>query len=429
MSIPEGEELYYPEPLPEEESALVSATNASKNLGNSLEETTVKASGLRTKLATPFRATAQFVETGYKKVSGAINALPTELKIGVTLILAQWTVENILRTFDLISEYQDARKTAGEANAGNLKTILKARAEFAQMGQQVPKEIWTMQAAGTLAKLNADNQLRDALGGWTAGSVLKEIFQHTLTGAEVNPYAAGRRFNATSPQTIRNFRERAPELREPEIMVEMRKLIDSWKLPADQRTKVDEALKAAFPESFTKASQMAAEQMSQVGSASSNLTTQIQQMKADIEKLNSQAGPLGDTLGATRSSASGLPGALEGAAGAAEGFAQRINNTKIEGLGPHGGEGANNSDPLKKTAYRGRGYGDTTPRRVAARSDLLHPSSPLAARLLAAGRAPQRVSNFNGDIIVNIPKSVDDPQAIAAHLRRQLEEREERAFA
>lgn len=330
MQLPWADNMRGTGPVQQQLPFFASASNASKNLGREIEEVETKAAGLRARLASPIRATVQFTQTGFGQIRSALNSVPMGVQIAVTAMVTQWTIDKLEQWWETRGEYDEAKKHEANANEGNLQTITKARQEFARVGQPVPHEIWEGQARSALFSLNRDNELRDALRGWTAGSWLT----HMNPFAPGNPYGrqVGARFNVGWGAQM--FRERAPELREPEIMAEMRKLIDSWKLPADQREKVDKALQTAFPESFAKASQMASEEMSKVGPAASDMTAQIEQMKADIENLNRQAGPLGDTLGATRNSASGLPGALEGAANAADNFATRLGNINVQPPGP-----------------------------------------------------------------------------------------------
>jgi TP901 family phage tail tape measure protein len=327
MQLPWADNMRGTGPVQQGLPFLTSATNASKSLGRELEETTTKATGLRSRLMSPISATVQFTETGFNKVRSAVNSIPMGVQVAVTMMVTQWTIDKLEEWWAARQEYGEAQKHLGSANAGNLQTIQKAREEFARLGQPVPREIWRGQANAALTSIDVDGELRAALGGWTAGSWLR----HMNPFAPGNPYGSqvGGRFN--TGWSAQMFRERAPQLREPEIMSEMRKLIDSWKLPSDQREKVDKALQTAFPESFAKASQQAAQEMSDVGSASSGLKDEILRTKEEIDRLNSSV----------RTTQGVLPPAFDRAATAAENFATRLGNIDIQvpgpvGLGPHG---------------------------------------------------------------------------------------------
>jgi TP901 family phage tail tape measure protein len=313
---------------------LTSATTASNNLGRSIEETTVKATGLRAKFSTPIRATVQFATTGYGQIRSAINNIPMSVQVAVTMMVTQWTIDKLEEWWATRQEYDEAKKHLANANAGNLQTIAKAREEFAKLGQPVPQEIWKGQANAALNSIDIDNELKAALGGWTAGAWL----HHMNPFAPGNPYGSqvGARFNVGWGAQM--FKERAPELREPEIMAEMRKMIDSWKLPTDQREKVDKALQAAFPESFAKASQMAAEDMTKVSAAAQQSIAEWQKMYDPLRlltdgmgHLNSQTTPLAESFRGAQSSAVQLPPALDNAGSAAESFANRMNGLQFSG--------------------------------------------------------------------------------------------------
>ena len=333
MQLPWADNMRGKGPVQQE---LLFMTAASENLGKSLDSTSAKATGLRSKLSAFPRfaeTTVRFGETGLSKVKGAWGAIPTELKIGVLFMVAQWSVEKIFDSIDLMFQYAEARDREGRAHAGAQQTINKAREEFAHMGQPVPQEIWKGQAQATLFSLNRDDQMKRALGGWT----FSDHFKNFLSGGVRDPYVGYSRFDPLSGRTKQTLQERAPELgRNPEIMAELRKLIDSWKLPTEQRERVDKALQAAFPESFAKASEMLASQMSRLSDAASTDIDQMErfapplsQLTDSMGRLNYQTGPLSDSFRSTQSSASQLPHAFDSAGGAAQGFAERVNSLDL----------------------------------------------------------------------------------------------------
>lgn len=194
--------------------------------------------------------------TGLRGVLSLLNN-PVAISLGLTAA-SVFTIGEIKELYGLMEEKKKADAAAAAANGGNLGAIDRARAEFAAEGKPVPRELWKMQAGGALAKLNPNNQLREALGGWTAGALVKDFFQGGLMGADVNPYKNVRRFEPSSAARV--FKERAPELGQPEIMAEFRRMVDGLRLPSEQRATLDKGLAHIFPESFQKSTQMLAEE-------------------------------------------------------------------------------------------------------------------------------------------------------------------------
>ncbi|MET0626564.1 MAG: phage tail tape measure protein, partial [Pyrinomonadaceae bacterium] len=340
MQLPWAENMRGKGPVQQE---LLFMTAASDNLGKSLDATAKKATGLRGKLSAWPRfvdTTVHFGETGLSKVKGMSAAIPPELKIGVLFLAAQWSINNVLDMIDLMFEYSKSKSAEGGAHGGNLQTIQKAREEFTRMGQPVPREIWQGQARASLLSINRENQLKEALGGWSMGSWAHDLVGRRMFGADINPYADFRRFTPGGG-TPRVFRERAPELANAEVMAEFRKIIDSWKLPTESRAKVDDALKAAFPESFSAATKMAAADMERLSGAVSQsldiwqrFNGPLQQLVEGMGSVNTQAAPLSDTLRNTQSSASRVPPAFDRAAGAAQSFADRVNSLDVRAPTP-----------------------------------------------------------------------------------------------
>jgi X-X-X-Leu-X-X-Gly heptad repeat protein len=142
-------------------------------------------------------------------------------------------------------------------------------------------------------------------------------------------------------------------------MAEFRKLVDSWKLPSDQRERVDKALQTVFPESFAKSSGLLASQMDKVSDAASkNLAIwerfgpPLSQLTDGMGRLNSQTSPLSDAFRNTQSSASQVPGALDSVVIAADAFASRMNGVKppAQSIGPVNGLSLL-PQPFKPTSY------------------------------------------------------------------------------
>lgn len=221
-----------------------------------------------------------------------------------------FTGKEVWDLYNVMEESRGARAAESGAHAGNVRTINRARAEFGARGEQVPREVWAAQARTALTNVNRDNQLRDALQGWSAGSLLKE-FAHLNVFAggpalfpNTNPFSGARRFEPAGWSTARTFRERAPELQVPEVMREFRAALDAWRLPKESRESVDRALRTEFPESFAKATADAA---------------------GGLAQLPEPAQRAAEALMNVYDPASRLGGGLGQAQGAAVSFAARVN--------------------------------------------------------------------------------------------------------
>jgi hypothetical protein len=293
------------------------------------------------------------------------------------------------------------------------------------MGQPVPREIWQGQARASLLSLNRENQLREALGGWSFGSFLKSPFGH-----DRNPFADMWRFAPGSEHATRTFRERAPELgSNPEIMAEFRKLVDSWKLPAESRAKVDDALKAAFPESFSAATKMAAADMERMsGAVSQSLDVwqrfngPLQQLSEGMGRVNTQAAPLSDTLRNTQGAASRMPPALDRATGAAQSFADRVNALDVKAPAPLA------LPPLfqpQSGPAPARGIG------VSPASLTRRPAADLMRGVATRASVNRREFNFNAPLvsIKGDAPAAHDPEVLVALIHRRLLQEEEIAEA
>jgi hypothetical protein len=245
---------------------------------------------------------------GLRRALSSLSSNPWAITIGLTAA-SVFTIGEITELIRLMDEKKKADAALRESNNGNLQTIGKAREVFGQMGEPVPDIIWKQQAGGALGKLNTNNELRDALKGWTTGSFMSEFFGGVF-GLHTSPYhGIFRRFDLSDEKTRDEFRNRVPELGQPEIMAEFRRLVDNWKLPADQRAALDKGLQLAFPDSFAKATQMSTDELTKLAPATTQTT--------DALKKISDAAP-------------GVVGGLGEAGTAAQSFADRVNALEIK---------------------------------------------------------------------------------------------------
>lgn len=122
MQLPWAENVRGTGPVQQELPFFVAAENASKELGKSLEETTKKSTGLRAKLATPFKAAVEFAETGYKKIETSLGKLErfssSPLVMTLRFMVAGIAIEKVLQMWEESQERQELQRTKGlEAEA------------------------------------------------------------------------------------------------------------------------------------------------------------------------------------------------------------------------------------------------------------------------------------------------------------------------
>jgi len=161
---------------------------------------------------------------------------------------------------NLLQEYQEAKEKEKKAAQDSMSTLAKLEQDYRSRGEQVPEKVYSERARDILSSLNRDNELRDAL---EPGSHFFNSLFKFVTFQPANPYENGPSSTFDPKTASYYFKERAPELASPEVMVAFLKRLREFQLPAEkqgqtqladlQRKDIAEAIQKAFPESYQKA--------------------------------------------------------------------------------------------------------------------------------------------------------------------------------
>lgn len=118
IQLPWADNMRGKGPVQPELPFFVAAENASKKLGQSLEETTKKTTSLRARLATPFRAAVEFAETGYKKIETSIGKLErlssSPLAMTLKFMVAGVALEKVIEMWQDSKERDELIRLKGE---------------------------------------------------------------------------------------------------------------------------------------------------------------------------------------------------------------------------------------------------------------------------------------------------------------------------
>lgn len=340
------------------------------------------------------------VGTAARGLKGALAAVPTGLKIAVLAVGIEYTLSKIYELKEASDELNNARKGMTNSAADTAREMQRSQQLYAQRGQAYPQEKF---------RERAQLMMRSAQGGerdleFAAVPSRFSWWERFLQSGK-NPYQ--RPFDAKTPDQVRNYaeyqrrepanvlRERAPDLAVPQVMGEFRKLIEQWNLPRESQDRLTNTLREAFPESFQKSTQMAAEEMS---------------------RLNGQTTPLIQSFTSLLQPTNSLPPALGSAADAALSFSNRINSIQIvipppvQSAAPAEGQ----QPQIRPSGLRGD-----------ARTPMVQARVPTVAAL-RGGRGDTHIRRLNVNIPAGSPAAAD-PEAFFGYLNNKLERMQERA--
>nr|MBA3242348.1 hypothetical protein [Acidobacteriota bacterium] len=332
-------------------------------VNRSVDAASGKVTGLKGRLASLPRfvsTTVRVAETGLDKAANAINRLPTGVKVFIAFEMVNFTIQQVLELMELMKQYRTEQKNLDSAGKLNLGATQKAIESFKPYNEKPPASFYKGQARSQLSLLQEgdnkylENFLHPERQGWYSKLFTLGANPFNKYGSEARgPYMD--RLRAGDPGTTRwrqsagsyagfekevsgsiHMKNRAPELGIAEVMKEFRRQIAELNLSADAKASVDRMLEAAFPQSFKDATQQAAAEFANVGSAASMNVEALTRMYGPtlmftegLEQLNSQASPLAASLKNTQTQAGLLPPAFNRVGNAANTLADRIANVQI----------------------------------------------------------------------------------------------------
>lgn len=384
--------------------------------------------------------------------SRTVGRVPSVVTTTVALVGVEYAISKTLELIDTLEKYDEARKGERSASVAATKSLQVLETDYAKRGERLPAHVHANAASAAMFSLNREEQLRESLAAGPAD--LFKSFGKFFTMQPMNPYGAGplQRFDPRSASFA--FRERAPELGNPEVMRAFIEQLRNFKLPADeqgrpalaeaQRQDVAKALQMAFPESYQKAQAAVAQRMEE-----------LQQGMQDVQ------GPLQRTADASGRAASNL-----------DRFSVRLSGFQFPTapIAPFGTQLSSPQLPFGQPTFKfpskasggkvtkggfvevhdretivpaqvtERFRGDEFPRaqftETAARAILReHTTTSVRFReeeTRASGRSarPSKTITINGGIHIHVPHgspAADDPRELARLLEHELEMQSERA--
>lgn len=292
---------------------------ATKATAIALDDATKKAgrfrsalTGIPPRISTAVSFAGDKVASGVSRAKNLIGSIPTELKIGFTLMALDFTTQKVIELMNASSDLDTSRKGLEAGSAMSSKAFERERQMYASRGEQVPSDRYREQARSMLDSLNsgANRELEFALDpsrqSWwqrlmTHGmnpytNVRPEFRKKVINGKEMEQLTGP----STPEQRIANaadiVRRRAPDLKEPEVMSQMRGMIDSWKLPAESRKNFDQILEQAFPQSFREATGQTAEGMMKLSPETAKLAEAFTKLGDPLNNLPTALGRANTSL-------------------------------------------------------------------------------------------------------------------------------------
>ena len=281
-------------------------SSGEQTLLNFLKNTSTSATATGTELAV--------AGTKAGRLKGALSSLTSSpFKVVLTLAVVGFTIEQIMALVEAKKDLDKANTGLDKTAGLDFKATQHARESFTKRGQPVPSEIYHSSAQAALGTLNRDRELEYAF------DPSRESWFHKFAFMGQNPFGQTARVKtkediAAYERDPRGYKERyaaeeikrrAPQLAIPEVMQDVRKMIDSWKLPADSRSSLDRVLQLAQPDAFKQPTQPIAQELQQLNGQVTPVTQSFNQLQM----------PLGQ-----------LPPSFANAGGAARSFAEQANS-------------------------------------------------------------------------------------------------------
>jgi hypothetical protein len=225
---------------------------------------------------------------------GTLSALGP---IGLT-IATVYTVSKIIEHVEAENAADEAQRGADSANSGNLKSLLKLRKHYAELGQPVPQDFYKSNAQTAWADISKRDKLVgnfgetdtiDYMGDAFKGSRTVNMLESVVRAASLqpqNPYTFGGRWSA--PVAAADFQQHHQELSVPDVMREFLNLTKS-KLKPDEFGMMAKTLEMAFPESYRQATQQTTQEIQ-------NLSQQLAPTNQLFEQLQLKMLPVPDAF-------------------------------------------------------------------------------------------------------------------------------------
>ncbi|GEM_PF-5096345 len=301
--------------------SLNNVERSAKNAGDAIAKTNDKAGKFRSSLSA----------INAIKFAGATAAL-----IGLELV-----IQNLSDSWRVFQDMQDRGK---QDSVENYQRILKREDE----GKATQTD-YSINASAVLLKLNAGNQLKEALDSDWMSSLFWTSPGHNISSLMgTNPFNSGIR-TGYDPNVAKTYvQSQAVELSNPRVMLEALKQLPKHFPKTEDQERVKKTFELAQPESYKAAMQALALEQANLSKSTTETTNAFSQLFKPTNELIVGFGNLNNTNNGLINANTSLTNSLNNANYAANNFANKVNSLKLQSVTVQSSDAV--SSPVPKSA-------------------------------------------------------------------------------
>lgn len=206
--------------------------------------------------------------------SRAVGSIPSAVSTTIVLVGIEYALSKLYELTQATDDWNAALRGEDKANRESIRSLLALKEEYSKGGTLVPAEVHEQRALAVLESLNRKTLVDD--GSWEGklakimgmGAPQGELSQALESGTHFlrhwnalftlspgNPYTRGTISGVFDVKAAaETFKQRAPELAQPEVMRAFIERLKETGLSQDKVDKVLESLRLGFSKSFDEAS-------------------------------------------------------------------------------------------------------------------------------------------------------------------------------
>ena len=234
---------------------------------------------------------------------GTLRGLATPIKISIIAGELIWVLGELRTLKQLIDEFEARDKRTHLEGESNLKRLQ----EMQKSGQPIPASYYRLQATASLGQIGREGTLREQFEG-APGEPGPAVFFKHLFG---DWFSDSRPFYQKVPQAQQElFRQRAPELRSPEVMSEFIRAVQGLKGWTEEgKQNLLKLAEQSYPKSYQEG---------------------LDLFSKSLADLDNQTKQTADTLTKMNSPLMQMPTQLNNAGAAAQRFADRVDSIDLQ---------------------------------------------------------------------------------------------------
>lgn len=221
-------------------------------------------------------------------LSGKLNALPSNIKIGIGVVAVGYALDKIWELYQAGKEVQEGNREALDASGQAASSFENLQRLYASLGKPVPRGMFRTAAAAQLEQLQMNGDLTDFLNPF--GHPLRSASKSLLAYAPYEGAGGG----------IDAFRRRAPELVNPNVMTEFLRLIRGGAIEGiskEQNRNFESSMVAkAFPDTYKQAADALSQEMMNLSNPVRSLTDAYSAALGPVNQIPSSAGGASSAL-------------------------------------------------------------------------------------------------------------------------------------